>query len=275
MKKYYSLILLSSLMLSVCLCGCKRFTPSDIIPEDKMEEILYDYALAHSLASVANDSINYRTNLYTDAVFKKYKITQDEFDHSMTYYARHSDQLYDIYKRVYGQFSQVLGERSTLSSSADGVAYDSITLWHGDEFNILSPKLARFITFEVDTAKMKFEKGDRICLEAQLEWLSASHSRSTMFVTFLTYANDSVVTHSRTYYTAGNHEMGIQLDTLKVKSISGFIYQRSLGDKGAHQLFVLRPRLMRVRKSELPPKEKRTTDTIQTADALKAPKGNK
>ena len=57
-------------MLALAVAGCKVKRPNDVIPESKMESLLYDYHLAKSMGDNLPYSENYKKALYIDAVFK-------------------------------------------------------------------------------------------------------------------------------------------------------------------------------------------------------------
>ena len=88
------------LVAAVFLASCETRTPEGIVSPDEMEDLLYDYHLAQSMARQAPDSTAYRYRLYTEAVYRKYGIDAAQFDSSMAWYTRHSDRLYKIYESV-------------------------------------------------------------------------------------------------------------------------------------------------------------------------------
>ena len=87
-------------MLALAVAGCKVKRPNDVIPESKMESLLYDYHLAKSMGDNLPYSENYKKALYIDAVFKKYGTTQAVFDSSMVWYTRNTEVLSKIYEKA-------------------------------------------------------------------------------------------------------------------------------------------------------------------------------
>ena len=65
-----------------------------IISSGEMEEILYDYHLADAMAQQAKGGYAQNAVAYRAAVLKKYDVSQSDFDSSMVYYMRHTDQLH-------------------------------------------------------------------------------------------------------------------------------------------------------------------------------------
>ena len=70
-------------------------TPS-IISSGEMEKILYDYHLADAMAQQAEGGYEKNAFEYRAAVLKKYNVSQGEFDSSMVYYMRHTDELHTM-----------------------------------------------------------------------------------------------------------------------------------------------------------------------------------
>ena len=93
-----SFIILLSVVCALCF-SCKVRTPKGIPSESKMENLLYDYHRAQSMAD-SKDSADYKLRLYTDAVLAKYDLSHDDFDSIMKWYSRHADKLYKVYEKV-------------------------------------------------------------------------------------------------------------------------------------------------------------------------------
>ncbi len=70
------------------LAGCKPSVPSKYLSKGKMEDILYDYHIAQAMGEQSSNPATACT--YRAAVFKKYHITQAQFDSSLVYYTRHT-----------------------------------------------------------------------------------------------------------------------------------------------------------------------------------------
>ena len=124
-----SLVVIMGLFLMV---SCKPSVPSQFIQPNKMGDVLYDYHLASSMAQISgNDSVN--TIKYRAAVLKKYGYTPAQFDSSMVYYMRHTDQL----KQIYEDLTKRLGKEAVaLGASADAVnRFGSVTA-NGDTANV-------------------------------------------------------------------------------------------------------------------------------------------
>lgn len=96
------------------MVGCGKQVPEDIIQPDRMENILYDYHLSISMGNNLSYSDNYQKEAYKNYVFEKYHITEADFDSSMVWYTRHTEELAGLYKKV--------GNASAVRKTHAGVA---------------------------------------------------------------------------------------------------------------------------------------------------------
>ena len=75
-------LLIVSIMLMV---GCKPKVPSEYIQPDDLEDILYEYHVAESMARNGNSmDADYNQTKYFLAVLEKHHVTEAVFDSSMT-----------------------------------------------------------------------------------------------------------------------------------------------------------------------------------------------
>jgi hypothetical protein len=178
-----SLVVIMGLFLVV---SCKPSVPSKFIQPDKMGDVLYDYHLASSMAQISgNDSVN--AIKYRAAVLKKYGYTPAEFDSSMVYYMRHTDQL----KQIYEDLSKRLGKEAVaLGASADAVnRFGSVTA-NGDTANVWNEESAMVLTpqkpFNLNSFSMvadsTFHKGDNIILDFDTQFIFQDGMRDGVVV---------------------------------------------------------------------------------------------
>ena len=123
------------------LVACKPSVPSEYLQPDEMTDILYDYHLASSMAELsANDSAN--TQQYRAAVLKKYEVTQQQFEASLAYYMRHTEQLKAIYEQLNERFTNEASALGASGISGDNNQFsangDTANVWHGDAGYVLS-----------------------------------------------------------------------------------------------------------------------------------------
>ena len=99
------------------IAGCKPTVPSRYIQPGELEDILYDYHLADAMASVSgNDSVNMVK--YHTAVLQKHGYTEADFDSSLVYYLRHTEQLKTIYENLAKRFRDESDRKSTRLNSS-------------------------------------------------------------------------------------------------------------------------------------------------------------
>ena len=70
----------SVVLLAFSLTACKVKRPETVFPDAKMENVLYDYHIAKAMGEEVPYNESYKRVLYIESVFKKYGITQADFD---------------------------------------------------------------------------------------------------------------------------------------------------------------------------------------------------
>mgnify|MGYP000155135445 CR=1 FL=1 len=66
----------------------------------RWKNVLYDYHIAKAMGEEVPYNESYKRVLYIESVFKKYGITQADFDSSMVWFARNPEVLTKIYEKV-------------------------------------------------------------------------------------------------------------------------------------------------------------------------------
>lgn len=201
--------------------------PKDVLEANKLEKILYDYHLAQSLAQQATpDSIDYYTRFYQTAVFKKYGITQAEFDHSMQWYESHAEKLKKIYEHLSAQFggNENTQNTPTLLAKEKHSTNDTLNIWHGPASLLLnSQSLNRFnYTLQADTT---IKTGDELQWCFNVDWFYHDGERRIVACAVIHYEHDSTAVMQKFVYTSGPQQANITIGKQKVKSINCFIYQ--------------------------------------------------
>lgn len=229
--KQFKFILLCFLLLSACMTSCRKTDSSGVLSEGKMEEILYDYHLACGLAMQAEaDSVDYYTRLYTETVFAKYGIDAATFDHSMEWYARHTEQLGKIYARLAermgapssGSKPQVPGE-----AGSQNMQGDTLMLWQAPAHILLHSQGCNRYSFTCKPDTL-LHTGDRL----QCKFITAWHHRNSqpqaLAVLALQYAGDSLVVLQQYLHLSGWQTLTLEVDSSrKVESIKGYVYLAS------------------------------------------------
>ena len=229
-----SLVVVMGLLLVV---SCKPSVPSKFIQPGKMGDILYDYHLASSMAQISgNDSVN--VIKYRTGVLKKYGYTSAQFDSSMVYYMRHTEEL----KHIYEDLSKRLGQEAVaLGASADAVNRfggvtengDTANIWNGEPAMVLTPQKPfnlNSFSMEADSA---FHKGDGIMLDFDTQFIFQDGIRDGVVVLAVKFGNDSIATQNMHISTASHFSLSIRDDKkLGIKEIRGFFMLNKSQDPG-------------------------------------------
>ncbi len=223
----YSLLFILSVL--ILLSGCKPGVPSKYIQPGELEDILYDY---HITEAIATDYQNRKDTLlarvYKLAVLKKYGYTEADFDSSMVYYMRHTEQLHHIYESLatrlgntaisLGASESEVNRFNTLSSTGD-----TANVWKGDASFVLMhhPAFNRYsFTVEADTS---FHAGDKVMLQFDSQFIYQDGMRNGIVVMAMRLANDSVIMRNTNVSNSNRHTIEIQdIKRVGIKEIKGF-----------------------------------------------------
>lgn len=219
--------ILALILPLLLIVGCKPTVPSDYIQPDDMEDILYDYHLAVSIAQNENVS-DVQRKAWQLAVLKKYNVDEKEFNRSMFYYMRHTERLQSIYEnladrlgeeaRALGASDAELGQYGAISSRGD-----TTNVWPGRKTLILStfaPNNKYTFEVKVDTA---FHKGDRLVLSYDSQFILQEGMRDLTVGLIVTFSNDSTTQQIQQIASDMRQSMTIEdRDSLGIKSIRGF-----------------------------------------------------
>lgn len=224
---------LASVFLVACcllmiLFSCKPTVPSEFIPEDEMEDILYDYHLADAMARTHSNDYDANLLTYRTAVLKKYGITTEQFDTSMVYYMRHTKQLRTIYERVAQRLSskaEGYGSSTTMMMGAgSGVSGgDTIDIWNGAKSIALIPNQpynVHSFTLKPDSS---FKCGDFFIMTLKSDFIFQDGMRDGVACLALVFSNDSVA--SSVIHLSSNSQTSLRLEdrnNLGIKEIKGF-----------------------------------------------------
>ena len=94
------------LLSAALLAGCGKQIPKDVIHPDKMEDILYDYHLTTAMSGNISYDENYKKEALRNYVYRKHHVTKAEFDSSMVWYTRHTENLAKIYTNLGKRFRE-------------------------------------------------------------------------------------------------------------------------------------------------------------------------
>lgn len=97
---FFSKLLVFLAVLSGCTTKTDMTVPDNIIPPDKMVDIMVDINLTDAIHNIGKVRSQYSTEELYKGVYKKHGISRRAFDESMRYYSQHHPKLTVIYERV-------------------------------------------------------------------------------------------------------------------------------------------------------------------------------
>jgi hypothetical protein len=196
-----------------------------IISSGEMEDILYDYHLADAMAQQADGGYAKNAVAYRAAVLKKHDVSQSDFDSSMVYYMRHTDQLHTMYQHISDRMQEEadkLGAGSTGGVTAQG---DSADVWNGERSFVLIPNEPfNLYSFDLKT-DTTFHKGDILLLNFKSDFIFQDGMRDGVVMLAVTLGNDSVA--SSVTHISSSMASSVQIadnDSLGIKQIRGFFF---------------------------------------------------
>lgn len=207
------------------LSSCGKEIPDEIIQPSKMEKVLYDY---HLTMGMSDNSKNTEKEARKKYIFQKHGITAADFDSSMVWYTRESQELMSIYenlnkrfKREYEHVERLLESREEANtrSFASG---DTVDVWMKE--NILwftkSP-LNNRLTFEIK-ADSTFHPKD--AFDWNMDYYFMTEGEAIMGLNVI-YENDSVIGMTKSITESGPQSIYLHTDSAyNIKSLNGFVY---------------------------------------------------
>ena len=115
MRKF---LLLSQLFLFLLVsCSGKRVkVPDDLLPEEKMAEVLVDVELLEATNNsrmIGLEDRDERMKRYYREIFEHHGITEKEFNDSYSFYEKHPEKLEEIYTSVFEKLEKMQTEEET------------------------------------------------------------------------------------------------------------------------------------------------------------------
>jgi hypothetical protein len=196
-----------------------------IISSGEMEDILYDYHLADAMAQQADGGYAKNAVAYRVAVLKKYDVSQSDFDSSMVYYMRHTDQLHTMYQHISDRMQEEADKLGASSSGGVTAQGDSADVWNGERSFVLIPNEPfNLYSFDLKT-DTTFHKGDILLLNFKSDFIFQDGMRDGVVMFAVTLGNDSVA--SSVTHISSSMASSVQIadnDSLGIKRIRGFFF---------------------------------------------------
>lgn len=217
-------------ILTLVIAGCKVKRPDGVIPESKLENLLFDYHLAKAMGDNLPYNENYKKSLYIDAVFKKYETNQAVFDSSMVWYTRNTEILSKIYERLNKRMKAQQDEINHLIAIRDkkptmSQPGDSIDVWAWQRMiRLTGEMMSNQYTFALP-ADTNFKDRDTLVWEVQYQFQKPMLSDSQVAMAMQIIYDKDTLNHVESIKKSGLHQIRMYADTLgAIKEIKGFIY---------------------------------------------------
>lgn len=266
------LILLVS-ALSIILGACTPSAPSGILGEKKLEDVLVDFHLAQGMAETYTEDVSAARYKYLQAVFRKHRITEAEFDSTMVYYSGHSEVLTHIYNKVLNRV-RVQAERMGMEATSRQDKFANLTsdgdtanIWIGKNYACLLPTPSGCIyTFRMQ-ADTTFRAGDSFVWRFKSQFVMNNINNEAIALLNLYFDADTVVSVSDLIRNSDKNELRFspsdKLDSLTLQSIAGHVYlPTSSGDNKPKPLLLSDMSLIRMHS------ERKVVPQPQPADAI-------
>lgn len=222
----------SVLLLAFCLASCQVKRPEDVLPDAKMEDVLYDYHIAKAMGEEVPYKESYKRLLYIESVFKKQGITQAVFDSSMVWYARNPDVLTKIYEKVNWRLKATRDGINHLIAIRDNkpkesLPGDSIDVWAWQHiYQLTGMPLDNKVVFTLPS-DTNFHDRDTLRWNIRFRFHNGAPDsvHAPLMAMQILYANDSVINGIQRVKRTGVETLSLSADTLgKIKEVRGFIY---------------------------------------------------
>lgn len=227
------LLVLPAVLLLLASCGEKKY--ADVLPPEKLEDVLYDYHLAQVMISDLPSSERYKKDLYFDYVYDKYGVTKAQLDSSLVYYARYPKTLSQVYVKLSLRLERDLqslenADRQSTVRKAFAVVGDSADLWYDARLKLLnsSPLINRFALIVPNDTN--FKANDRFEWSGQAVFLhdkTDSLERYLQLALTAEFANGSLVSVDTVLYESGPFILHL-LDTtgLQLSNLYGNVFYK-------------------------------------------------
>lgn len=211
--------------------SCERKGIHDIIPERTMVDVVYDYQLAVALAETEEDSrkMAEKEYLYTQAVFKKYGITPQQYELSVAHYARNPKTMLKITDEVSERYVEEIKEESEKmredGTVPKGIRYDTVMIWQVKHDVLLSASGDNCYDAEIPCKSLK--RGARLMVGFNTSWVYREGAKQGYYQISVTYSNDSTYTQGEEIREFGAKQgTSVYLsDHYDVRRVSLRIYQ--------------------------------------------------
>lgn len=219
------------LLLGAWVAACSK-VPDGILSEKKMQAVQVDMQLAEAMINL--DGKAFPDNAHKEAlyqsVFRKYGITQAEYDSSLVWYGRHLDIYMKVYDRVLADLNrrqQALGD--VQASAAPVSQQDSVDIWPRRASLRLEPgALFNGVTFDIKP-ETNYSSGSSFVLGVHV-WGIHKGLACKPEIRISADQGDTTVTVHDKLLRDGYHETVLKtVSTKQVRRVYGHIFLNNAG----------------------------------------------
>ena len=228
--------------------SCNR-VPKQIISERKMRVVLYDMLLAEAIVDKTPEL--YRTTddkmIVYNAVFKKHKITQIEYDSSLIWYGKHTDLYMGVYRLVlkdYNANMAAMRDVKPVAISGDAFDGDSLDIWIYNRNEVFSPtRFFNAMIFDINPQD-PYPQGNTYTLALSV-WGIPYNFNDKLKINISAVHADTTISVHKEVIGDGYYETKIgTIDSLDVERIYGYIYLNEV-DAAYYRIYLNNIRLIK------------------------------
>lgn len=228
-------IILAIPLFLVLSCSVKM--PEDIMPPEKMEEVLYDYHMIQAMSATLSSS-DYKEKLMYSYIFEKHNISKADFDSALVWYNRYPKHMKLIYDRLEKRMQQdvdMLGGAKTkylegVDLETAFLASNTAELWTGHRVRMLSATpLCNKLTFSFTTPKdSTFIAGDSLVFSFTAAFIKPEDAdvKQKLYATVNLDYSDKTTRDAGKYVTeSGRVSVAVPRNQAsRLKSMTGYIF---------------------------------------------------
>ncbi len=255
----YSVVLL----LGTLLVACSK-VPDGILSEKKMQAVQVDMQLAEAMINLDSKefSDNARKEALYQSIFRKYDITQAEYDSSLIWYGRHLDIYMKVYDRVLADLNERQKALGDVQASAAPVSkQDSVDIWPRRTSLRLEPDaLFNGVTFDIKP-ETNYSSGSSFVLGMNVWGINEGMAYKPE-IRISADQGDTIVTVNDKVLRDGYHETVLKtVPTKQVKRVYGYIFMNN-ADSSYYKVYLDSLNLMKYNYGRL-------TDMAKDSSAVK------
>lgn len=257
------------------MMSCEK-KQENILSFGKMEDVLYDYHLAQGMIEqLSPDDRDKMAQGYIDAVYKKHHITEAEFDSSLLWYNRHTEDLRKMYSNLQERFTENNEKIALLSGSNEMITIssqngDTTNIWNSNPIAILRSKSGVNVeTFNI-SADTTYRQKDHFTLFCTPVFFLEQDGNSDCYINIgftLKYKGGKTIGSTMRCSGTRTVQLNLNADEEKdIESISGYFYYKG-NDKIRNFVIISNIGIVRMHTVNAPTNSK-TDDKEEKIDSI-------